>query len=299
MEVSGRRPLSNLLSKTLRFGSEEDTGLYCHACELNGQTVNVNGYCQNCRTYLCTSCIRNHGKATPTRNHIVNKIVDSSSTTVASDKLQNCLTHQNEEIKLYCRAHETFGCVICMTLSHKLCEIDFIPEVSEQFLKGDEYLSFQANVNNLKERCELGMNKIEANMVEIETAYAKVISAVEDTRKEIIKELDQFESDLKEEVTAYRKKNIETMDTLKKAYQSLVKNIVDTEAKTKSMIKDKKYNTLFYEVKQSFARFRSISPRLMDYLQSYANKNANFKRAPNSTHFLQKTVCSVRYILKT
>ncbi|XP_045184611.2 uncharacterized protein LOC123542712 [Mercenaria mercenaria] len=288
MAVSGRRGLNNLLSTTLRFGSEEDTVLYCHPCELNGQTVDANGYCQNCRENLCNSCINSHQKATTTRNHTVSKNFEFLSTAVASDKLQSCSAHQNEEVKLYCRAHETLGCVICMTISHKLCEIDYIPEVSEQFVKGDEYMSFESIVNKLKERCAIGLSKIEAYIVDIETAYANVISSVETTRKEIMEELDKFERELKEEVAAYRKKNIETMETLTKAYESVVKNIVDTEATTKKMRKDEKYNLLFCEVKQAFARVSKYQSDTYELSTRLCTQDCKFQKSTELNSFLTK-----------
>ncbi|XP_053391487.1 uncharacterized protein LOC128554259 [Mercenaria mercenaria] len=175
-----------------------------------------------------------------------------------------------------------------MTLSHKLCEIDFIPEVSEQFLKGDEYLSFETNVSNVKERCAIGLSKIEANIVDIETEYANVISADENTRKEIIEELDKFENELKEEVTAYRKKNIETMEMLKKAYESVVKNIVDIEAKTERIIKDKRYNLLICEVKQTFAKVSEYQSQIYKLSTRLCKQECNFQKSAEINTFLSK-----------
>ncbi|XP_053387355.1 transcription intermediary factor 1-alpha-like [Mercenaria mercenaria] len=288
MAVSGRRALDNLLSTTLRFSSQAGTIVSCHPCGLSGQIVNAEGYCQNCRKYLCNSCISSHEKATLTTKHVVNKNFEFTSTADANDKLQSCSTHPNEDVKLYCRAHGRLGCVICMTLSHKLCEIDFIPEVSEQFVKSDEYLSFETNVSNIKERCTIGLSKIEANITDIETEYANVISAVENTKKEIIEELDKFEGELKDKVTTYRKKNIETMDTLKKAYESVVKNIEDKEAITKSMIKDKKYNLLFCEVKQAFALVSEYQSQTYELSTRLCKQECKFQKSTELNTFLTK-----------
>ncbi|XP_045184366.2 uncharacterized protein LOC123542528 [Mercenaria mercenaria] len=284
MAVSGRK----VLSTTVCVGSEEDIILYCHPCELSGQTVNANGYCQDCKTSLCDSCITSHKNATQSGNNVINRSFMQSSISVSSDKLQNCPTHEAEEVKLYCRAHETFGCVICMTLSHKQCEIDYIPEVSEQFLKGYEYLSLETNLDNLKERCAVGLSKIEANIIDIETAYANVISEVESTRKQIIEELDKFENELKEEVTECRKKNLETMETLKKTYESVAKYIVDTEATIGRMRKDEKYNIHFCEVKKAFAKILEYQSQVYEVSTRLCKQECEFQKSTELNTFLTK-----------
>ncbi|XP_045183561.2 uncharacterized protein LOC123542000 [Mercenaria mercenaria] len=178
--------------------------------------------------------------------------------------------------------------MVCMTVSHKLCETDYIPAVSEEFMKGDEYLCFETNLDYIIEKCKIGLNKIEANNIDIDKTYAKVISAVENTKKEIIEELDKFENDLKEEVIAYRKKNTETMETLKKAYASVEKKIIDTKTTTKRMIKDKKYNMPFFEVKQAFAKISEYQSHIYELSTTLCKQECEFQKSTHLNTFLTK-----------
>ncbi|XP_045184694.2 uncharacterized protein LOC123542768 [Mercenaria mercenaria] len=280
MAYSEREPFKGLLSSTstLRFGSEEDTCLCCRLCELSGLTVSANGYCQNCQENLCDNCIASHH-----RNHIVNRNSVSLSAAEASDKLQNCSTHQNEEVNLYCRVHEKFGCATCIKSSHELCEIDFFPEVSEKSVKQDDILSFQKSVKDLKERCADALCEIEENVIDIEEAYANAVSAVEKTRKEITEELDRFERELKEEVTAYKKQNLDAMESLRKAYDEVVKDIADTEKATytNSLSRNNPYNLLFWKAVAKVLQYQSktyeLSTRLCVKEECEFQKNTGLK----------------------
>lgn len=182
MEVSGRRGLLNLLSSTLRFGSEEDGSLHCHLCDLRSKRVAASGYCQNCRENLCSLCIASHERAAHSRHHIVDRTAPRAEG-VASDALPKCTSHQNEDVKLYCRAHGKLGCVICMTLTHKLCEIDYIPEVSGNFVMSEEYLTFESNIENFKERCAQNIEKVDAGISSVRETCSDLIKSIKATKK--------------------------------------------------------------------------------------------------------------------
>ncbi|XP_053387265.1 uncharacterized protein LOC128551023 [Mercenaria mercenaria] len=205
-------------------------------------------------------------------------MASSSSTGISGDKLQKCVKHQNEEIKFYCLAHENFGCNTCITLSHKLCETAYIPEVSEKFSTHFEYLHYEKCIQDLKESCAVNICKLEADIVRIEKQYTNVMSEIKKRRQEVQVYLDKVQLQLEDEALAFKKTNQDLMRSLKSAYESVAQQIVNTEYVTSQLKKDKKYNALFCEVKQARKKISEIHSRAYEISTRYQKQECKFQQ---------------------
>ncbi|XP_045183946.2 uncharacterized protein LOC123542273 [Mercenaria mercenaria] len=181
----------------------------------------------------------------------------------ANEELANCPRHQGEKITLYCRAHRKLGCLTCMTVSHKLCEIDEIADVSEKFLKEEEYANYEKCIDDLNETCGVNISKLEADIANIEAQYNHVIAEIKKRRKEVTDILDEIQSDLEQKAMTFKQENTSQMESLKEKYQSIAVEIEKTESLTSQLKTDKKYDLLFCEIKQ--ARERIIEYQAKTY----------------------------------
>ena len=113
-------------------------GVLCQPCSDDGESVEADGFCQNCQEYLCGTCIKHHRKVILSKHHT---ILDKANmpTNVAPQGIkqlctETCHQHKLELIKYYCKDHDVVGCRNCMVIDHKTCEVDFIPDIAEEFL---------------------------------------------------------------------------------------------------------------------------------------------------------------------
>jgi hypothetical protein len=119
MEVSGK----------VTSTSKTNFHLYCIPCDTDGLKKPAHGFCQDCQEHLCKSCFksRNHvlleKDAMPTQQ----TSADDVNTDVITD---NCTNHRYKPLEFFCNNHKTVACYVCVTLQHKKCKVDYIPEVS-------------------------------------------------------------------------------------------------------------------------------------------------------------------------
>ncbi|XP_060578169.1 uncharacterized protein LOC132735250 [Ruditapes philippinarum] len=176
----------------------------------------------------------------------------TTSTPLSSGELQSCSLHPQEQVKLYCRTHGNLGCIICMTVSHKQCDIDYIPDVSETFLtNGNDYIGFKSNLDTLKVRCDVGLREIGLNTATVTTTYDDVIRSIENKRIEILAKLDEIVNKSKEQASEFRKTNLNKMQELKESFQSILHNINEMETKTEQLKTERKFNLLYCHVKNA------------------------------------------------
>ncbi|XP_045195029.2 E3 ubiquitin-protein ligase TRIM71-like [Mercenaria mercenaria] len=127
------------LSVTLQYGSEDDPELYCQPCDRDGPRVPAHGYCQDCSEYLCKDCYKNHRNPAPCRHHILldetkmPKLPSHSTHRSSHDLTEQCQQHEGKVIEYFCHDHNILGCCACITIDHRNCKADYIPDLSKNF----------------------------------------------------------------------------------------------------------------------------------------------------------------------
>ncbi|XP_060567924.1 E3 ubiquitin-protein ligase Midline-1-like [Ruditapes philippinarum] len=151
MEVPGKQKPKKTFS--VSRGSAEDFLLFCIPCDRDGARVPAKGYCSTCKEHLCDTCYKHHKKQTPSRHHILLD-QDSMPTTpivpIVKDEFDSCDDHEDEKLKFYCKEHDIVVCSVCVTLNHRLCNVEYIPKLSKHILDSEELNEIMAEMKALR-----------------------------------------------------------------------------------------------------------------------------------------------------
>ncbi|XP_053400395.1 uncharacterized protein LOC123556353 [Mercenaria mercenaria] len=114
-----------------------------------------------------------------------------------------CEKHGTEVVKFFCKHHETAGCGDCMVLEHKSCEVDYIPDITEAFLKGSELSALIREISRVQSIVNFTRKDIDRAETE---AYVETVNDIRTFRKEINDYLDRMEQQLLDKCDIVNKK---------------------------------------------------------------------------------------------
>ncbi|XP_060606636.1 E3 ubiquitin-protein ligase TRIM33-like [Ruditapes philippinarum] len=197
MAVSGRKQ-SDLLG-SVSAGSAKDFDHCCEPCLTTGQRIEAHGFCVTCQEYLCKTCHDVHRKTKVSRNHQIlqRNDFDKIQTTRKSNNecTEMCQVHKKEIIKFYCPSHHALGCNDCITLGHRSCKVDYIPEKCVGVADGKEFDDVMQKLGEkLKEASEIS-KKARGSRININDYNKEIIKAIIEFRKEINDRLDLMQKD--------------------------------------------------------------------------------------------------------
>ncbi|XP_052759872.1 uncharacterized protein LOC128202774 [Mya arenaria] len=224
MEVSGRR--ANL---DIEASSAEVTPL-CEPCRAEGKELEAHGFCNNCKEYMCPSCIKVHGKLTATKHHNVlakQKMpthYPSSRKPADVSGLELCKDHPSEAIKFFCHEHGQLGCGDCIVLNHRRCKVDYIPEVASSFIASSKFKVIADEVAKV----ETVLNTWERKLISDE-------QSVLDISKVQLKKIKYFRAEINEYLDKREKALVKSIDNARKKDADLIRRLLEDIHAAKSM----------------------------------------------------------------
>ncbi|XP_060589307.1 uncharacterized protein LOC132744571 [Ruditapes philippinarum] len=250
MEVSGK----------VTSTSKTNFNLYCIPCDTDGLNEPAHAFCQDCQEHLCKSCFQHHRRSRPSRNHVLlekdamptqQTSVDDINSDVTND---NCTNHRDKPLEFFCNNHKTVACYVCVTLEHKQCKVDYIPEVSGNV--SDELMDLNKKIEVLVKKSEYNIIKAAAATKQLEKSHGKVIEDIQLFRKEINDRLDQMESIIIKEAETVINTAKYKLKNIKDAYEKIAEEVKRSQSFLNDLNKTNKQNKLFIEMK-------NITPRIM------------------------------------
>ncbi|XP_060554076.1 E3 ubiquitin-protein ligase TRIM33-like [Ruditapes philippinarum] len=186
MDVSGK----------ITSTSKANLNLYCIPCDTDGLKVPAYGFCQDCKEHLCNSCFQYHRRSRPSRHHVLLEKDAMSTKQTGVDVnadviIDNCTNHRDKPLEFYCNTHKIVACYVCVTLEHKQCKFDYIPDVSGNV--SGEWIDLNKKMKDLVKKCEYNIMKASAATKQLEQSCEKVVEDIRLLRKEINNQLDQME----------------------------------------------------------------------------------------------------------
>ncbi|XP_053376489.1 uncharacterized protein LOC128547538 [Mercenaria mercenaria] len=287
MEVSGRRGKENDFSPSLPRGSDESDAeqLYCLPCKQDGSRVPAYGYCQNCAEHLCETCYKIHTKPSPCRNHILldktqmPKSQNSSTQTSPKDLTETCQHHHGKVIKYFCKDHKTLGCSPCMTMNHRNCKIDYIPDVSRNYIASPQYQSLLQTLQSLHENVKEMTKSIKENKKIIQENQDKVKTDIQKFRQEINTKLDEWEAQIYKEVESLFSREHQRTDSILAQCCEMTGRIETHQKSFKTLEQDKKCNMIFIHGKKKEESIK-VDKKIEQKLQQETKAN-NYMFQPN------------------
>jgi hypothetical protein len=237
MEVPGRKAPSALSS------------LSCQPCQRDGDTVNAEGYCENCNEFICTSCIKAHRKLAVTTNHVIKSKEEMPNLQAQIDPCTElCYVHKNEIVKFYCREHDSVGCGDCIVLNHASCKIHPVSDVSCNYENSDELVLIKHKIDHLSKNLASCKEKINRSLKTADEIKTDVVKEIKEFRKEMEDYLDKIEADLLREVDEVNERDVSSQKKLQDQCGVLADEIELFQAKL-DRCKDK-VNNLFVTAKR-------------------------------------------------
>ncbi|KAH3803046.1 hypothetical protein DPMN_156745, partial [Dreissena polymorpha] len=195
--------------------ASDDVDIYCEPCSTDCIKSFANGFCLQCDEYLCSTCIKDHKKFAVSRTH---SVLDQANMPSQHQKTQKrlfectepCRKHQNEIIKFFCKLHANLVCSVCITLEHRTCEVEYIPEASTDFQNKAEYLE-------LKKQMEDSTKYIETKLEEMRTELENIneVEEIKNFQMEINVLIERKEKELLDKMQDFKRANNYVADKIK------------------------------------------------------------------------------------
>ncbi|XP_060602567.1 uncharacterized protein LOC132755694 [Ruditapes philippinarum] len=235
--------------------SAEDSTLVCLPCENDGLKEPAYGFCQDCQEHLCETCFKHHRRPRPMRNHV---LIDKESmpktqvnapiaSGMSGDKADFCKKHQDKPLEFYCRDHTSVDCYVCVTLEHKQCKVDYIPDVSG--ILSDEMTDILEQMEALITKCKSNIFYVSKAAQDLDQSHAKVVEDIKVFRKEINECLDKMETRILKEADTIVKEAKCSQETVKAASLEITEELECSHSLLRSLQEQNKQNKLFIEIK--------------------------------------------------
>ena len=168
MEVSGKVTAESMQNPTL----------YCIPCSRDDLDEPAEGYCQDCQEHLCKTCFQHHRRSRPSRDHVLLDKESMPSQPTNSDLnddiiTNSCIIHRDKALEFYCNNHKSVACYVCMTLEHKQCKVDYIPDISRNV--STEFKDLVTKMEMLVRKCESNIKRAQSDTRHLDESYETLL----------------------------------------------------------------------------------------------------------------------------
>jgi hypothetical protein len=140
------------------------------------------------------------------RNHVLGAL-DAGRKQETQSQAEKCKKHTTENIKYYCRNHDSVACGDCLVFDHRKCEPGFIRDLAKNITESSDFKNILKEVENLTDfKTEMELS-LERNRKENTEFHDKAIHEIQTCRAEINAWLDNVASKIEAEETEIWKEN--------------------------------------------------------------------------------------------
>ncbi|XP_045163003.2 uncharacterized protein LOC123527544 [Mercenaria mercenaria] len=235
---------------------DEEMEMFCEFCYKDGkQNQPADGFCVECVTYFCATCLNYHEKFHP--NH-----TQQDKDKMPQDfYIQTCSQHSDALIKFYCLTCETTACSTSRVNDHEHCEeIHHLPQLVKDFDKIKELVDIKNAIEEAEKEVDAIELIVDGGMEKIKQYNNEAKCALKKDRKEINELFDELENEVND---------VETLDS--ENLEMVEGNIILTKAKIKTLksqienkIVDITRSEVFVAAKEAKMKSQSILNNLKD-----------------------------------
>ncbi|XP_060603201.1 uncharacterized protein LOC132756212 [Ruditapes philippinarum] len=293
MAVSGRKQ-SDLLG-SVAAGSAEDFDHCCEPCLTTGQHIEAHGFCVTCQEYLCKTCHDVHRKTKVLRNHhmLQRNDFDKIKTKRKSNNecTEMCQVHKKEIIKFYCPSHHALGCTDCITLGHRTCKVDYIPEKCVDVADGKEFDDVMQKLGEkLKEASEIS-KKAKGSRSNTNDYNEEIIKAITDFRKEINDCLDLMQKDALNNAEEIKANDNKLIQHVLDKCENTISSIKCLQSSLRACKANHEHGQLYIDMKRAESTLKSDELNDAEQTLMHTNMHYSFQRnAELETLFCKKMV---------
>ncbi|XP_060582284.1 uncharacterized protein LOC132738709 [Ruditapes philippinarum] len=245
MEVSGRKECDN--NQTTYQGRQRR--ILCQPCECEGDTIEAVAFCETCKEFICSPCLKVHRKLAISKNHVIKykNEMPISGKMKKDPCTEMCSVHPTEIIKFYCEDHNYVRCGDCMVLSHKTCSVKLVNDVSDNYDTSEEFVQIKKKIETLLRRISSDQSDIVNNIKASDEMREKIIKDIYIFRQEINEYLDNAETDLLKRIDQLTSKQVSQLGHMQREFESMETEM--REYQDKMSKNSDKINQLFVKAK--------------------------------------------------
>ncbi|KAK3087338.1 hypothetical protein FSP39_004816 [Pinctada imbricata] len=192
--------------------------LECGKCEGN---LDVSWFCKNCTASLCETCAKNHKTKRRYKSHTVVPRTYTVLRLYGPSKIaEQCRMHPEKEISTYCNKCDVPCCVSCLAKDHKRHDFSTIEDKYLDAEKGlnEYYRQLDTDIRPTLEEME---EQAKADAKDDDIHFERVVSAINNFRKDVVQNFNQACDDLISEVINLQSNNQKRLEDITRAKNNI------------------------------------------------------------------------------
>jgi hypothetical protein len=199
---------------------------------------------------------------------------------ISDNRANLCEKHQDKPPEFYCNDHKSVMCYVCATLEHKQCNVDYIPDVSENM--SVELNGILQQMESLVIKCISNTENIDKAAQNLDQSHAKVVEDIKVMRKERNECLDRMETEILEEADTVVKNAKYKQETVKATSFEIMEELQCSYLSLNTLREENKQTTLFIEMKNATKRLQILTDKEKQVIEANtADDCIQFTRNPS------------------
>ncbi|XP_060591420.1 uncharacterized protein LOC132746321 [Ruditapes philippinarum] len=166
-------------------GNDEYIDNYCAPCSKDGKFKEGSKFCEDCGTYICLQCVKDHCKFSSMESHQILDDANRGSESRNKSGTELCYKHHGRILDKYCKDHDEVCCGACVSGSHRSCvNIMKIEEAAKN-----------VDIKEQKEANEC-MDKVIAKIIAEQDERGLLLSLIDQEAFVILKDIDKQEESI-------------------------------------------------------------------------------------------------------
>ncbi|KAL4230372.1 hypothetical protein ACF0H5_010755 [Mactra antiquata] len=215
--------------------SEVAFDFICTSCDRENKTFEAVKYCMECAGYCCQSCTDMHIRFPALKVHNFLDVSQGSQSgkqqaRVPEFPTERCNIHIGKVVDLYCKRHDSVGCVTCMATDHKSC-------AGRQIYSIPDMLHTLCNLSD-SEQTQDRLKQMMVSLTTLDKSKEVLLRTLETAKKEAIQQIEIFQNALH---AILRKAAESSKQEVEEAYNNLEEEIRQDKlclTKTNDVVQD-------------------------------------------------------------
>ncbi|XP_063431449.1 uncharacterized protein LOC134714135 [Mytilus trossulus] len=165
----------------------------CGVCEYQHVTTDAIFWCPECDEGLCSTCFKCHNASKSTRNHQVISVDNYRQLPSFVASVQQYCSDHDKKYQLYCLQHEIPCCLVCVSTSHKRCDLTALDEIVKTSKTSALFDNLEQTLGDLKGNLKRIIEDRENNLSKVQQSRDKIQSEIKTMRDKLNKHLDSIE----------------------------------------------------------------------------------------------------------
>ncbi|WAR26512.1 TRI33-like protein [Mya arenaria] len=166
----------------------------CSPCKDDGLNNEAEFFCDECKKYYCNNCVNLHNKLFRTHTVLGRQDVSKWLGYAGLSPIEICDKHGDKKLELLCEDHDELCCLICVSLTHRMCQsIKHIPDLVDGLKKQTDFIKLPADVQKINHRLQEITKKRTHNKESLKVSGKKLLAEIQSLRNRVNAKLDELE----------------------------------------------------------------------------------------------------------